>query len=83
MTTYALLHMMSEHDPNGNMERGIILQRTAVYGTYIRVGTFLTPFKSEYPGSELEEAFEGRLDTLSPEDYLELDSNGRYTIDVV
>jgi hypothetical protein len=48
-----------------------------VFGTYIRVGSFFTPF------SELEEAFEGRLETLSPEDYLELDLNGRYTIDVV
>ena len=54
-----------------------------MYGTYIQVEFFFIPFESEYSGSELEEAFEGRLETLSPEDYLELDMDGRYTIDAV
>ncbi|KAH8691726.1 heterokaryon incompatibility protein-domain-containing protein, partial [Phaeosphaeriaceae sp. PMI808] len=83
VSIYAFLHIASEHSVDGILERGIIIQRTGVDGTYIRVGSFFTPFKSEYPGSELEKAFEGRLKTLSPEDYLELDLNGRYTIDVV
>lgn len=83
VSTYAFLHITSEQSVDGISERGTILQRTAMYGTYIRVGSFFTPFHSEYPGSELEKAFEGRLETLSPEDYLVLDLNGRYTIDVV
>jgi hypothetical protein len=65
------------------MERGVVLRKTVVRGTYIRNGSFLIPFRSEYPGSELEDAFNGRLDTLSTDDYLDLDSSGRYTIDVV
>ena len=81
--TYAFLHIASEYSVDGILERGIILQRTAMYGTYIRVGSFFTPFGSEYPGSELEKAFEGRLETLGPEDYLALNLDGRYTIDVV
>ena len=83
ISIYAFLHIASEHNVDGILERGIILQRTAMYGTYIRVGSLFTPFKSEYPGSELEKAFEGRLESLSPEDYVQLDMNGRYTIDVV
>lgn len=71
VSTYAFLHITSEHSIDGILERGIILQRTAVYGTYMRVGTFFTPFKSEYPGSELEKAVQSLLETLSPEDYFE------------
>ncbi|KAK0722621.1 heterokaryon incompatibility protein-domain-containing protein [Lasiosphaeria miniovina] len=48
-----------------------------------RIGSFLVPFKTKFRGSELEDAFNGRLDTLSTDDYLELDSDGRYIVDVV
>jgi hypothetical protein len=81
-STYVLLHIASENSVDGLIERGIILLRTSAYGMYVRIGAFLTPFKSEYPCSELEEAFKGHLKTLSSGDYLELDSKGRYTIDV-
>jgi hypothetical protein len=82
-SAYFLLHIASEQSVDGPMERGVVLRKTVVRGTYIRIGSFLIPFKSEYPGSELEDAFNGRLDTLSADDYLDLDSSGRYTIDVV
>jgi hypothetical protein len=81
--TYALLHIASEHSVNGPMERGIVLQRTAAHSTYVRIGSFFTPFRSEYAGSEFEEAFKGHLKTLSSGDYLELDWKGRYTIAVL
>ncbi|RYC55748.1 hypothetical protein CHU98_g10462 [Xylaria longipes] len=80
--TYLLLHIASENSPDGRIERGIILRRTALHGTYVRVGSFFTPFRADYHGSELEKAFNGRLNTLSAEDYFEL-HDGKYTIDIV
>ncbi len=82
-TTHVLLHIATEDNEDGLIERGIVLQRTAAHGTYVRMGSFFIPFKSEYPGSELEDAFKGRLKTLCSDDYLELDSRGSYTIDVL
>jgi hypothetical protein len=82
-STYFLLHIASEQSVDGPMERGVILRRTAVRATYARIGSFFTPPESEYSGSELEHAFNGHLDTLSTDDYLELDSDGKYTIDII
>lgn len=82
-STYFLLRIATENSAEGRIERGVILQRTVVHGTYTRIGSFFTPFHSKYPGSELEDAFNGRLDTLSTDDYLELDPSGKYTIDIV
>ncbi|KAG4295200.1 hypothetical protein FPRO06_01784 [Fusarium proliferatum] len=80
---FFLLHIASEQSVNGTMERGVVLRRTAERGTYIRVGAFFIPFNSDYPGSELEDAFNGRLDTLSMDEYLELELGGKYTIDII
>ncbi|KAI1734602.1 hypothetical protein F4680DRAFT_437661 [Xylaria scruposa] len=77
-----LLHIASENSPEGRMERGIILWRTASHGTYVRVGSFFTPFRGDYAGSELEKAFSGRLDTLSPDDYFKC-HDGKYTIEII
>lgn len=65
------------------MERGIVLRKTAVRGTYTQVESFFTPPKSEYTGSKLEDAFNGCIDTLNTDDYLQLDTGGKYTIEVV
>ncbi|OAA32751.1 Heterokaryon incompatibility [Moelleriella libera RCEF 2490] len=80
---FFLLHIASEQSIDGTIERGVILRRTAERGTYVRVGTFFIPFKSDYPGSELEDAFNGRLDTLSADEYLTLGLEGKYTIDII
>lgn len=82
-STQFLLHIASERSVDRPQERGIVLQRTAVRGTYTRIGSFFVPFTTEYRGSELEDAFNGRLDTLSTDDYLELDPDGRYILDIV
>ncbi|KAI3323719.1 hypothetical protein HD806DRAFT_495435 [Xylariaceae sp. AK1471] len=81
--TYFLLHIASENRPDGRIERGIALCRTALRGTYTRIGSFFVPFQSDYPGSELENAFNGRLNTLSADDYFELHHDGKYTIDII
>ncbi|KAI1127877.1 hypothetical protein F5Y10DRAFT_187913 [Nemania abortiva] len=78
--TYSLLHIISDSRPR--MERGIILLRTALRGTYTRIGTFSIVHEAGYPGSELEKAFHGGLDTLSKDDYLEL-QDGKYIIDII
>lgn len=81
--TYFLLHVASERSVYGPMECGLVLHRTTAHGTYTQVGFFIIPLKSEYPDSGLEDAFNGRLDTSNSEVYLALDSDGKYTIDVV
>ncbi|KAK1780093.1 heterokaryon incompatibility protein-domain-containing protein [Copromyces sp. CBS 386.78] len=81
--THCLLHITTERSIDGPLERGIVLRRTSARGTYTRIGSFFIPFKTKYPGSELEDAFNGRLDTLSTDDYLALDSGGKYTVDLV
>ncbi|KAK4192854.1 hypothetical protein QBC35DRAFT_511705 [Podospora australis] len=80
-----LLHIATEryHMEDGPMERGIILQRTPDCGVYTRVGSFIISDTSEYAGSELEDAFCGRLDTLDAGDYHERDSDGKYVIDII
>lgn len=82
-SAYFFLHIASEQGIDGSMERGIVLRKTAVRGTYTRVGSFFTPAKSEYTGSKLEDAFNGCTDTLDTDEYLQLDRGGKYTIDVV
>ncbi|KAF5971607.1 heterokaryon incompatibility protein [Fusarium bulbicola] len=80
---FFLLRIASEQSEDGTVERGVVLRRTVERGTYIRVGTFLTPSKSDYPGSELDHAFDGRLDTLSTDEYLALELGGEHTIDII
>ena len=80
--TYFLLHVASENSVDGPMEHGIVLRSLGERGMYARAGSFFTPFNSEYPGSELEDAFTGHLDTLSGDDYVGIASGGRYVIDV-
>ncbi|KAL9070107.1 MAG: hypothetical protein Q9157_005931 [Trypethelium eluteriae] len=83
-STYALFQIASVHDEIELLvERGIILQRIAAHGTYLRIGCFFTRWVGGYLGSELEVVFKGHFKTLSAGDYLDLDSGGKYTIDVV
>lgn len=80
---FLLLHVVTGKDVERPTERGLILLRTAERGTYKRLGVFVIPFESHYPGSKLQDAFEGRLQTLSPQHYIEVDSEGQYTIDII
>lgn len=80
---YFFLHVVTEVSEDGPMERGVVLVRTAEHGTHKRVGGFFIPFTSEYSGSKFEDAFIGRFDTLSSEDYLEVDTDGKYVINVI
>lgn len=79
-----LLHLMvgqwGEVVPN---HRGLVLLRAAHRGTYERVGIFIVEFTSDQYGSKLEVASKGGSKTLSQDDYLEMDSNGKYTIDLI
>lgn len=63
--------------------QGLILRRTTEHGTYKRAGVFQIPLWREYSGSKLENAFKGTFDTLHKGDYLELDADGKYIIDVI
>ncbi|KAF2972661.1 hypothetical protein GQX73_g871 [Xylaria multiplex] len=81
---FFLLHIASEKSEEGPIERGIILRKTDSHGTYVRVGSFMTtPLESTYPGSELEAAFNGVLETLGIDDYIVLGADGQRTIDIV
>lgn len=80
---FFLLHIASEPSDDGRMERGLVLQRTAERGTFVRVAAFFTPSNSEYTGSRLEAAFTGRLHTLDNRDYLDCGLGGTYTIDII
>ncbi|RSM14143.1 hypothetical protein CDV31_005479 [Fusarium ambrosium] len=79
---FFLLHIASEQSEDGSIERGVVLRRKAERGTYVRVGSFLIPFANDYLGSELKDAFNGLLDTLNTDEYLKLESGGKYTIDI-
>ena len=80
---FFLLHVASEQNVDGLVERGVVLRKTAEHGTYVRVGSFLIPIESDYLGSELEDAFNGRLDTLNTDEYHKLEIGGKYTIDII
>lgn len=67
----------SGQDPS--RQRGLVLLRAADRGTYSRVAHFI----SDYFGSKLEAAFKGGLNTLSPEDSLEMDSDGKHIFDLI
>lgn len=62
---------------------GLILRRATEHGTYTRVGVFDIPLRSGYSSSKLESAFKGTFDTLHKRDYLEIDTDGKYIIDVI
>ncbi|RFU82061.1 heterokaryon incompatibility [Trichoderma arundinaceum] len=82
-STCFLLHIASQkEDQLGPIQRGVILQRTAIRGTYTRIGSFFI-FRDSYSNSDLENAFNGHLNTLDTDDYLELNSIGKYTINIV
>ncbi|KXX78452.1 Heterokaryon incompatibility protein 6, OR allele [Madurella mycetomatis] len=78
-----LLHIAHENSVDGPMERGLILRRTTERGRYARAGSFFIPFTSEYAGSELDDVFSVRLKNLAANDYLELDKDGKVTIELV
>lgn len=85
MDEFFLLHIGTDDKEvwDGSCIRGLILRRTTEHGTYTRVGAFLIPLRSEYSGSKLEDAFKGTFDTLRQGDYLDIDRDGKYTIDVI
>jgi hypothetical protein len=78
-----LFHIAHGNNVDVPTERGLILRRTTERGRYARVGAFLIPSSTEYGGSELDDALSGRLKTLAADDYLELDQNGKATIELV
>ncbi|KAI1359788.1 heterokaryon incompatibility protein-domain-containing protein [Xylaria arbuscula] len=77
------------HKAEGGIEspwiRGIILQRTDARGTYVRSGYFhlIERQQQNYDGSELEQAFNGKLDTLDRDDYIHHHRDGTYTFVLV
>jgi hypothetical protein len=80
---YFLLHIVTTADEDENYERGLVLLRINARGTYKRIGAFIIPKSSGYTGSKLEDAFKGDFGTLSTEDHLELESDGKYTINII
>lgn len=82
---FFLLHIGTDEDnvEDDDYIHGLLLRRTMEHGTYMRVGVFKISLWSEYSGSKLENAFKGIFDTLRKEDYLEIDTDGKYTIDVI
>lgn len=82
---FFLLHIGTGEDDEyyGRYIDGLILRRTTEHGTHMRVGVFHISLRSEYSSSKLEDAFEGTFDTLRKGDYLEIDADGMYTIDVI
>lgn len=79
---FLLLLAVDDDDENEAMNYGIILLRIENSATYVRVGYF-SVVGIEYPGSELSKAFGGLLNTADPDDYLELDSSGKHTFDII
>lgn len=82
-SVYFLLHIASERSDEWPTERGIVLRKTGMRGTFTRIGYFFTQPESKYVGSKLEGAFNGRINTLDMDDYVQLDSDGRVTIDIL
>lgn len=82
---FFLLHIGTDEDEGlyGKYIHGLILRRTTEHGTHRRVGVFQISLRSEYSSSKLEDAFKGTFDTLRKGDYLEIDTDGKYTIDVI
>lgn len=80
---YFLLNISTLASDQVPREVGLILLRTPEKGTYKRVGRFQVPLKCGYTETKLEDAFEGHLDTLNEDDYLDLDSVGKYTINLI
>lgn len=82
---FFLLHIGTAEfeEAYGRFIHGLILRRTTEHGTHTRVGVFQISLRSEYSSSKLEDAFQGTLDTLRKGDYLEIDTDGKYTIDVI
>lgn len=82
---FFLLHIGTDEDEgfHGKYIHGLILRRTTEHGTHTRVGVFQISLRSEYSSSKLEDAFKGTFDTLRKGDYLEIDTDGKYTIDVI
>lgn len=72
-----------EDEGDSTIIHGIILRRTTEHGTHTRVGVFQISSRSEYSSSKLEDAFKGNFGTLLKGDYLELDTDGKYTVDVI
>jgi hypothetical protein len=65
------------------LKYGIILRRTNRRGSYIRAGYFTTLPHGQYENIDLENILNGRLCTLEHEDYLGVDANMAYTIDII
>ena len=80
---FCLLLVSSRAKDDAVQRRGIVLQRTELHGTYTRVGYFMTEYQDSDRNLELEDVFNSKLETLDPDDYLDVDSEGRYTIDLV
>ncbi|PVH76471.1 HET-domain-containing protein [Cadophora sp. DSE1049] len=80
---FVLLRIASQANGEAIHVRGIVLQRTDLNGTFRRVGYFYIQYEGGDRTSGIEDAFNGVLQTLDADDYLEIDSEGQHTIDLI
>ncbi|KAK4463926.1 heterokaryon incompatibility protein-domain-containing protein [Cladorrhinum samala] len=98
--SFFLLHVGTSESQVGDRlqrkERGLVLRRTALAGTYTRIGCYILPLfgsytrigsftipKRKFPPSVIDRALNGVIDTLSTDDYLERHSGGEHTVDII
>ncbi|KAH7395544.1 hypothetical protein BKA64DRAFT_754336 [Cadophora sp. MPI-SDFR-AT-0126] len=80
---FVLLRITSQAIGDTMYARGIVLHRTAIHGTFMRVGYFYFQLQSGDSTSGLENAFNGVYQSLDAEDYLEIHAESQYTLDVI
>jgi hypothetical protein len=66
---------------NAYRRQGLILRRVEEHATYVRVGRFL--IMTTNPCPEISYVLYGQLHTLEEDDHLQIDSHGRYTLDII
>lgn len=100
LPSFFLLHVGTSETQIGQdlqrKERGLVLRRMTLTGTYTRIGCYIIPLfgsytrignftipKRRFPASVIERALNGAIDTLSTDDYLERHSGGDHTVDII
>ncbi|KAL7806376.1 heterokaryon incompatibility domain-containing protein [Trichoderma aethiopicum] len=80
---FFLFHISSMPLESRTTERGIILKRTADKGTFSRVGRFMFALEGAAAVSGFEDAFKDGHGISDDDDYIQLDSDGKYMIDLI
>ncbi|PTB65715.1 HET-domain-containing protein, partial [Trichoderma citrinoviride] len=80
---FFLLCISSMPLENRSMESGIVLKKTAEKGTFSRVGRFSFGLEGEAARLEFEDAFKSGRGALSEDDYIQSESDGKYTVDLI